>query len=96
MDHVGGILNDLLAAANLRQGIANYAFFQQWPELVGEHLAGSTRPLRVQGNTLWVYVDNSTLIHHLTFLTPKMLQRIREISPRTSITAIRFTLNPEP
>jgi hypothetical protein len=95
MNHVSGILKELLTTANLRQGMADYACFAQWSEIVGAHLAGSTRPMRVQGQTLWVFVENSTLIHHISFLIPRMLERIRETSPGTRITSIRFTLNPE-
>jgi hypothetical protein len=95
MDHIGSILDGVLSHAQLRQGVANYSIFPRWESLVGKHLAGSTRPLRVQGNVLWIYVENSTLQHHLSFLVPLLLRRIREVSPGSSIETIRFTLNRE-
>ena len=95
MRHVAPILQGLLAEARLQQGIANYGFFSRWEEVVGASLAVSTRPLRVQGDILWVLVDNPTLRHHLTFLVPQLLDRIHQRAPNSRIAQIRFTLNPE-
>jgi predicted nucleic acid-binding Zn ribbon protein len=95
MDHISSVLDGLLVHAHLRQGVANYSFFSNWDKLVGKQLAGSTKPLRVQGGVLWVYVESSTLQHHLGFLIPQLLQRIREFAPQSRIDTIRFTLNPD-
>jgi hypothetical protein len=95
LQHIGSILDGLLAAENLRCGMANYALFSKWREIVGEPLAKQTRPLRVQGTTLVVYAENATLNHHLTFLAPQILERIREKTKGGTLTAIRFTTNME-
>ncbi len=96
MDHISGILQTVLQGRDLERGVANYRAFPRWREVVGDPLAGSTRPLRVQGKTLWVYVENAVLQHHLSFLVPKMLERLREVAPGSTIDTIRFTPNPEP
>jgi predicted nucleic acid-binding Zn ribbon protein len=95
MDHIASILGGLLARSNLRQGVANYSFFSKWEQVVGRQLAVSTRPLRIQGSTLWVYVENSTLQHHLSLLVPQLLTRIRECAPESCVENIRFTQNSE-
>ena len=95
MRHIAPILQGLLARAQLQQGLSNYGFFSRWEEVVGPPLAASTRPLRVQGDVLWVYVDNATLRHHMTFLVPQILDRIHQHAPDSSIAQVRFTLNPE-
>jgi hypothetical protein len=95
MDHISSVLKSVLGEAHLRAGMANYGIFARWPELVGEHLARSTRPLRVQGNVLWVHVTDSTLLYHLTFLVPQMIKSIKDEEPGSRIESIRFTLNPE-
>ena len=96
MDHISGILQAVLRGRDLETGVRNYRAFPRWREVVGEPLAASTRPLRVQGRTLWVYVENAVLRHHLSFLVPKMLERLREVAPGSTIDSIRFTPNPEP
>jgi predicted nucleic acid-binding Zn ribbon protein len=95
MDHISAILRSVLAESRLQGGVANYGVFARWPEVVGEHLASQSEPLRVQGNVLWVQVNDSTLLYHLSFLVPEMLRRIREQEPGSRIESIRFTLNPE-
>lgn len=96
MDHISGILQAVLRGRELETGVQNYRVFPRWPEVVGEPLAASTRPLRVQGKTLWVYVENTVLQHHLSFLVPKMLERLRVVAPGSTIDSIRFTQNPNP
>ena len=51
--------------------------------------------MELQGDVLWVYVDNATLRHHMTFLVPQILDRIRQHAPESRIAQVRFTLNPE-
>ena len=95
MDHIAVTLKSLLRRSDLERGVSNYSFFSSWEALVGPQLAASTRPLSVDGEVLWVYVDDATLRHHLTFLVPRLLERIRQTAPESRITTIRFTLNPE-
>lgn len=96
MDHISPTLNGLLTRANLRQGIANYQVLPLWEEIIGIHLAAQTKPLRIQGTTLWIYVENATLRHHLMYLVPKILEQIRKRVPDAEIRDLRFTLNREP
>jgi hypothetical protein len=95
MDHISGILHAVLRGRDLETGVQNYQVFPRWAEVVGEPLAASTRPLRVQGKTLWVYVENAVLQHHLSFLVPTMLERLRVVAPGSTIDSIRFTPNPD-
>lgn len=95
MQHIGAILDHLTGNPRLAQGLSNYSFFADWEQVVGAHLAERTRPLRVDGQVLLVYVDDATLRHHMTFLLPKMLQKIRQHAPSARISTIRFTMNPE-
>ena len=77
----------------LQAGVADYAVFDHWQEIAGDHLAAVTRPLRVQGRVLWVHVPDSTLLYHLTYLAPQMLRRVHEVEPACRIRSIRFTLS---
>ena len=95
MDHISSVLRSVLAGSRLQAGVANCGVFSCWSSLVGDHLASQTRPLKVQGTALWVQVTDSTLLYHLTFLVPQMLQSIRDQVPASKIESIRFTLNPD-
>lgn len=96
MKHISNVLQLVLKERQLSEGIRNYSLFSRWPDVVGPHLAKSTRPLRIHGSTLLVWVENAVLLHHLSYLAPRLLERFREAAPGTTIDTIRFTLNPEP
>ena len=96
MRHISGILHAVLNERRLSEGVCNHAFFSTWADVVGQHLAKSTRPLRVHGTTLVVWVENTVLMHHLSYLVPRLLERLQQSAPGNTIDTIRFTLNPEP
>jgi hypothetical protein len=96
MRHISNVLRVVLKERQLSEGIRNYSLFSRWPDVVGPHLAKSTRPLRIHGTTLAVWVENAVLLHHLSYLAPRLLERFRQAAPGTTIDTIRFTLNPEP
>jgi hypothetical protein len=91
MDHISPILDGVLRRNRLKQGVVDYQLFSRWEMIVGEQLNRSTRPMRVQGGVLWVHVEGSSLVQHLGFLAPRLLTRIREEFPDTSIRRVRFT-----
>jgi predicted nucleic acid-binding Zn ribbon protein len=92
VQHISPTLEGLLKDHRLQQGIADYWVFSRWRDIVGPMLAERTAPIRVADGTLWVHVENSTLLHHLGYLSPKMLARIRAQAPQTSVYRIRFTI----
>lgn len=91
MKHISPILEGILERNRLQNGINDYQIFARWSEVVG-HLADKTAPQRVQGDVLWVYVDNSTLLQHMTFFAPRIVRKIRELVPETGIRRLKFTL----
>lgn len=64
----------------------------QWETIVGQHLASRTRPLRIQNGELWIYVENSSLIQHLSFYASRIVYRVGQVVPGSSVKRVRFTL----
>jgi len=91
MDSLSGVIGGILKRHGLEQGVIDYDVFAHWGEIAG-NLSRRTLPLRIQDGTLWVYVENSSLIQHMGFLAPKIMQRIRNQVPATSIRRLKFTL----
>ncbi len=91
MDSLSGVISGILRRHGLEQGVIDYDVFARWEEIAG-NLSRRTKPLRVQEGTLWVHVENSSLIQHMGFLAPKIMQRIRDEVPGTSIRRLKFTL----
>lgn len=86
------ILKAVLQSNRLQQGVSDYRLLADWATAVGPRLAKWTRPLRVEHGTLVVHVENSTLLHHLTYLAPRLVTHLQKQDPATSIERVRFTL----
>ena len=68
----------------------------EWKDLVGEDVAGHTRPGRVIGRTLVVFVDSSVWLSELTrYGREPMLAKIRERFGDQQVNAIRLQIDPD-
>jgi predicted nucleic acid-binding Zn ribbon protein len=86
------VLEKMLERKGLGKKLAQYALFEEWEKIVGASLAEKTQPLKIQGNQLVIGVEHSTWIQELQFLKPKLLQKIRQEFPETTISDLRFIL----
>jgi predicted nucleic acid-binding Zn ribbon protein len=86
------VLEDMLERKGLGSKLAQYAMFEDWEKIVGKPLAEKTQPIKMQGNQLVIGVEHPTWIPELQFMKPKILQKIREIFPETTISDLRFVL----
>lgn len=91
MEHISPILEAILARNGLKDGLVDYEVHARWSEIVGD-LSRRTRPLRVQGDVLWVHVEHPTLLQHMGFFAPRIVRKIRELVPNTHIRRLKFTL----
>ena len=51
--------------------------FDRWPDVVGEAMAGRTRPVAIDGESLVVACDEPALATHVRFLEPQLVARAR-------------------
>ncbi|NLX19364.1 MAG: DUF721 domain-containing protein [Desulfobulbus sp.] len=65
---------------------------QQWPAVVGAETARLTMPAFLRRDTLWIYVQDSSWMHHLHFIKTDLLARINQYAPEMEITDIRWQL----
>ena len=92
MDSINETLDGILDRYRLKQGVLDYQVIRQWETIVGRHLSSRTRPLRVQNGELWIFVESSALIQHLSFYASRIVHRIQDVVPGSSVHRIRFTL----
>ena len=88
------VLEKMLEKKGLGGKLAQYALFEEWEKIVGASLAAKTEPLKIQGHQLVIGVEHSTWIQELQFMKPKLLEKIREMFPETTIKDLRFSLAP--
>lgn len=91
MKHISPILAAILSRHGLEQGIVDRQIFLRWDEILGD-LSRRTRPLEIRGRELWIQVDHAPLMQHLGFLAPRIMVRLRELVPGTTVQRLRFTL----
>jgi predicted nucleic acid-binding Zn ribbon protein len=77
-ERVKGILERVVKSLDLEKGLREHRAVSLWPEVVGEHVARSTRAVGVRKGTLFVEVESSTWMHQLVFLKPKVIERLNE------------------
>ncbi|MDA8269188.1 MAG: DUF721 domain-containing protein [Actinomycetota bacterium] len=52
--------------------------FGRWADLVGPALAGHTRPLRLEGGTLWLAVDHPAWATEVRRMAPRLLAALAD------------------
>lgn len=77
----------------LSEHFLRWKLWSRWAELMGAGIAENSEPVGYYQKKLYVYVKNSSVMHHMYFLRKNMIQKIaKEFHPRF-INEIIFTLD---
>ena len=68
---------------------------RQWPSIVGADYARLTTPAFFRQQTLWIYVQDSSWMHHLQFVKLDLLARINLAMDDQPVADIRWQLQPQ-
>ena len=97
--HVGKLIKPIFG----ERGFADAAIINDWPEIVGEHLANHSAPEKIhytQGRkskgTLHLRIDNGGLAIQLQHLEAVLIERINAYFGFCAIERIRITQGPLP
>ncbi len=75
---IGQSLQRLLKRWGVDRQFAVHRALSAWQEIVGAPIARVARPLRTEGDTLWVAVQSQTWAQELNFHKATILQRLNE------------------
>ncbi len=89
---IAGVLPDIVRHKGWQVKLEQHSFFPVWEDVVGEDLAGCSRPLKVVKNVLWLEVANSTWMQQLQFEKRRILEAVNARLSRSTIKDIRFML----
>jgi hypothetical protein len=89
---IHSILEETLKGLEVDLPIRTYSILGAWKEIVGEVVAGQTRPRAVRNKMLFIDVSHSTWVHQLQFLKPTLLKKINAFLGEPEIQDIRFKL----
>jgi predicted nucleic acid-binding Zn ribbon protein len=85
-------LKSYLDKAGISEKIEAASVVPEWPQLVGEGIAGVTTPLRVSNGVLFVAVRSSAWLSELKLMEREILKRLNAGKTRGTIASIRFVM----
>lgn len=91
-DQVADVLPDVTRHQGWDVKLDMHSFFPKWKNIVGEDIAGCSRPLKIAKNTLWLEVESSTWMQQLQFEKLRILEAINATLKLSRIRDIRFVL----
>ena len=92
---VGDLLPGVLKELKLEGKIEEMRLREEWPHVVGETIAGRSRPLSVRGATLIVEVENNVWMNEIQFHRNEIIRKIHAEFPTLEIEDIRLKLERE-
>ena len=92
---VSAVLGEYLASSGLEVAIERTRLLDDWPDVVGERIAGVTKAVEVRGDVLVVEVASSPWLNELTMMRGAILDRINGLPDRPPVGRIRFRLASE-
>jgi len=72
----GSVLASLAQRYGLGTKLLEYKLHQHWGMIAGDAVAAHTRPDTIRFKKLYLFVENSVWLQHLTFLKPALIERI--------------------
>lgn len=85
---------EVLTSKFMKRGMAGlleeYKILKSWDEIVGQHLAGKTRPGRLVKGLLCVNVESSVISNQLHFLKREVLKKLNDSLGKNAVKDIKF------
>ncbi len=75
-DSVASVLSGIARRHGMESKLLEHKLLQNWPDIVGEPIASHTRPDHIRFKKLYLVVENSVWLQHLTFLKPDLIGKI--------------------
>jgi hypothetical protein len=85
---VASILKTVTHRHGIDLKLLEYQLHQRWLEIVGPQIAAHSRPDQIRFKKLYLIVEDSVWLQHLTFLKPALLEKIHEAVGAQAVTDI--------
>jgi predicted nucleic acid-binding Zn ribbon protein len=85
---VSTILKTVTHRQGLDHELLEYRLLQEWPQIVGPQIAAHSRPDHIRFKKLFLVVESSVWLQHLTFLKPALLEKLHEAVGAQAVTEI--------
>lgn len=75
---IGDIISDMIDRTGLRPDMRRHTAEMLWPQIVGRHIASYTRSVRMENNTLHVWLTSAALKEELGYARENLRDRLNE------------------
>ncbi len=77
-DSIASVLSGIARRHGMESKLLEHKLLRNWPDIAGEPIASHTRPDQIKFKKLYLVVENSVWLQHLTFLKPELIAKINE------------------
>lgn len=77
----------------LSEHFLRWKLWSKWKDLMGDSISESCEPVGYSNKKLYIFVRNSTLLHHMYFLKGNMIRKIKKDFHKDFVNEIIFTLD---
>jgi predicted nucleic acid-binding Zn ribbon protein len=75
-EKVGGLIETMFARLGIAGKVERASVVADWEDLVGSPIARVARPVRVQGETLFVEVESASWRMELSMMRPQLMRKL--------------------
>lgn len=87
-DSVASVLSGIARRHGMEAKLLEHKLLRNWSGIAGEPVASHTRPDQLKFKKLYLVVENSVWVQHLTFLKPELIAKVNETAGFAAITDV--------
>lgn len=87
-DSVASVLNGIARRHGMEAKLLEHKLLRNWSGIAGEPVASHTRPDQIKFKKLYLVVENSVWVQHLTFLKPELIAKVNQAAGFAAVTDV--------
>lgn len=95
-DSVASVLHGIARRHGMETKLLEHKLLKNWPAIAGQPVASHTRPDHIRFKKLYLVVENSVWLQHLTFLKPELIAKVNEAAGSAVIADVVFRVGTVP
>ena len=93
--HINELIKTFFKTRNWSQRIEGYNLFSSWQDILPPKIAGNTKPIKIQNNTLFLMVKNHIWANEIRIRKNEIIDIINKNTGKEQIEEIIIKINPE-
>jgi len=90
---IGSIISDVIKDLSLKNKLSVSNIFNHWEEIVGTEISRKAKPKKINRNTLFISVTNSTWANELNLMSNQLINKINLFIGEEVVKNIKFKQN---